>query len=121
MIWLSRVAEKGYIVVASQYRGIDGGEGTEEFGGADVHDVKNILKAARSLPEADLNKNFIMGHSRGGMMTYLSIKDNRDYKAAVILAGECNLKKGLEGWPDFEKRVFEEVIPNYNKATKPSA
>lgn len=118
LIWLSRIAEKGYIVVASQYRGVDGGEGVEEFGGDDVHDVKNILKVARSLPYADLNRNFVMGHSRGGMMTYLAIKDNHDYKAAVILAGECDLKKGLVAWPDFEKRVFTEVIPNYNESTK---
>ncbi|MCK4561808.1 MAG: hypothetical protein KAT78_02790, partial [Flavobacteriaceae bacterium] len=33
---LARVASWGYVVAASQYRGNDGGEGKEEFGGKDV-------------------------------------------------------------------------------------
>src|SRR5205085_227048 len=39
----------GFVVLASQYRGNDGGEGREEYGGADVRDVLNLIPLARSL------------------------------------------------------------------------
>src|SRR5712691_7115675 len=34
-----RLASDGFVILASQYRGNDGGEGREELGGADVNDV----------------------------------------------------------------------------------
>ena len=34
VVWLGSMAERGYVVIASQYRGVAGGEGMEEFGGA---------------------------------------------------------------------------------------
>jgi hypothetical protein len=37
------------VVVASQYRGNGGGEGHEEFGGAEVHDILNLIPLAKSL------------------------------------------------------------------------
>jgi predicted acyl esterase len=43
-----RLASEGFVVLASQYRGVDGGEGQEEFGGADVHDILNLVPVARS-------------------------------------------------------------------------
>jgi dipeptidyl aminopeptidase/acylaminoacyl peptidase len=37
------LVDAGYVVIASQYRGNAGGEGKEEFGGADVDDVLNLI------------------------------------------------------------------------------
>lgn len=36
-----------FVVIASQYRGVDGGEGSDEYGGGDVHDVLNLVPLAR--------------------------------------------------------------------------
>src|SRR5439155_6293397 len=36
-------ASSGFIILASQYRGNDGGEGKDELGGADVDDVVNVV------------------------------------------------------------------------------
>src|SRR5262245_51880221 len=47
------LASQGFVILASQYRGNDGGEGREEFGGEDVDDVTTLLSVAASLPEAD--------------------------------------------------------------------
>lgn len=113
MVWLARFAAKGFVIVASQYRGNDGGEGHDEFGGADVHDVLNLIVAAKTLPKVDANRIYMMGHSRGGMQTYLTLKADHEIKAAAVLSGECDLKRGLEAWPDFEKNVYAEIIPNY--------
>src|SRR5262249_24238697 len=43
-----RYVASGFVVIGSQYRGIDGGEGREEFGGADLHEVMNLILLARS-------------------------------------------------------------------------
>jgi len=54
---LAKFASWGYVVVASQYRGNAGGEGQEEFGGADVADVLNLIPLLESLPgEADATR-----------------------------------------------------------------
>jgi dipeptidyl aminopeptidase/acylaminoacyl peptidase len=113
MIWLSKLSQKGYVVVASQYRGVNGEKGNDEFGGKDVDDVLNIIKVAKTLPQADSKNIFMAGHSRGGMETYLALKADSEIKAAVTLAGECDLAAGLKSRPTFEKDVYEEMIPNY--------
>lgn len=113
LLWLNKLAQKGYLVAASQYRGVDGSEGNDEFGGADVDDVRNIALLAERLPEAASGRTYIAGHSRGGMMTYLTLKGSHEFKAAAVLAGECDLQRGLQDWPAFEKEVYEQLIPNY--------
>jgi dipeptidyl aminopeptidase/acylaminoacyl peptidase len=44
-----RFAADGFVVLASQYRGVDGGEGVGQFGGADINDVRNLLGVAELL------------------------------------------------------------------------
>ena len=89
--YLSLLASKGYVILASQYRGNDGGEGHEEFGGRDVNDVLNLIPLAKSLPFADSSKMVMLGYSRGGMMTYLAMKEGAPIKAAAIVSGISDL------------------------------
>jgi len=79
-----RLALDGFVVLASQYRGVDGGEGKEEFGGAEVDDVKNLLPVAVSLGYVDMNNVFLLGWSRGGMETALALKQGMKVNAAAI-------------------------------------
>ncbi|HYX30883.1 MAG TPA: hypothetical protein VE863_20260, partial [Pyrinomonadaceae bacterium] len=55
-----RYVSNGFVVIGSQYRGIDGGEGREEFGGADLHDVMNLIPVAKSLGYVDMNNVFMI-------------------------------------------------------------
>ncbi len=106
---LAYLASAGYLVVASQYRGVDGGEGREEFGGADVHDILNLMPLARSLPYADPQRVVMLGDSRGGMMTYLAIKSGAPLKAAVVIGAPSDLEESYRERSAFGK-VLEELI-----------
>lgn len=109
-----RMASWGYVVVASQYRGNDGGEGMEEFGGKDVNDVLNLIPVLEFLPKADTSRIGMEGASRGGMMTYISLKRTCRLKAAVVTAGVADLVKGISQRPEMEKFVYAELIPDYS-------
>lgn len=84
--------EAGYVAVATQYRGNGGGEGQEDFGGDDVHDVSNLITLLQADPAVDPDRIGMFGGSRGGMMTYIAIKNealqgNQRIRAAVTRGG----------------------------------
>ena len=108
----------GFVVVASQYRGNDGGEGKEEFGGADVNDVLNLIPLARSLGYADMNNIFMFGWSRGGMMTYLALKKGIPVNAAVVGGGVTDLFDESKKRPGLVANVYKELIPDFDKNTE---
>ena len=112
-ILLSKIASWGYVVIASNYRGSSNSEGMEEFGGADVNDVLNLIPLAQQLQEADTDRMGIYGHSRGGMMTYLALTKTCKFKAAIIGAGLSNAFRNIEMRPEMEEHVFSELVPNY--------
>jgi len=110
---LAEISSKGYVIVASQYRGNDGGEGREEFGGKDLNDVLNLIPLLANLPQADTSKIGMLGWSRGGMMTYLALCKTTKIKAAVVGSGVTDLIKSLETRPDFDTAVYAPLIPGY--------
>lgn len=111
---LAKFASWGYVVVASQYRGNMGGEGQEEFGGADVQDVLNLIPLLESLPkEADSSRIGMIGFSRGGLMTYLALTGTDRMKAAAVVAGVGDSRSGIDKRPDMETYVYAELIPDY--------
>jgi dipeptidyl aminopeptidase/acylaminoacyl peptidase len=85
LVDFEQLSDKGFVVLASQYRGNDGGEGHEELGGADLDDVSNLLETAKSLPYVDTRNLFMYGVSRGGMMTFLEMKRNFPMNAAAVV------------------------------------
>lgn len=112
---LSKIASWGYVVVASRYRGNGGGEGKEEFGGADVNDVLNLIPLLSALPKADASRIGMYGRSRGGMMTYLSLTRTDRIAAAIVDAGMADAFDNIARRPEMEKNVFAQLVPNYEK------
>ncbi|MGH8772654.1 MAG: alpha/beta hydrolase family protein, partial [Burkholderiales bacterium] len=104
----------GFVVIASQYRGNDGGEGREEFGGADVKDVLNLVPLARSLGYADTNNIFMYGHSRGAMMTLLAIKEGCPIRAAAVVGVSSDLEIESARRPELA-RMESELIPGFDE------
>jgi len=90
-----------------------GGEGVEEFGGADVDDLLNLIPLLESEPSADASRLGIYGGSRGGLMTYLALSQTDRFSAAVIRAGVSDLISWQQERPEMAE-VFQELIPGYD-------
>jgi len=121
-----QMASWGYVVFASQYRGNAGSEGKEELGGSDVNDILNLIPLADELPFADKNNWGIEGWSRGGMMTYLALLKNPNFKCGVLIGAISNFRsyaesnsninsiyKKIIGEKDFGKKLDERTIINF--------
>jgi dipeptidyl aminopeptidase/acylaminoacyl peptidase len=113
VLWLGTMANWGYVVIASQYRGVAGGEGIEEFGGADINDVLNLIPILDSIPEADASRIGMWGASRGGLMTYLALAKTDRIRAAVIPAGLSDSYDMVERRPGMETNVYSELVPDW--------
>ena len=74
----------------------------------DLHDVLNLIKVARTIPYIDANNIFMVGHSRGGMMTYLVLKDGSisGLRAAAVIAGPTDLFAAL---PRLSHRIHRQA------------
>jgi dipeptidyl aminopeptidase/acylaminoacyl peptidase len=114
LVDFTRLAEKGFVVLASQYRGNDGGEGHEELGGTDLDDVSNLLETAKSLPYADTTNVFMYGVSRGGMMTFLEMKRNFPINAAAVVGAVYDLAAFGQRAPGVLAEAVK-LIPDYEQ------
>lgn len=100
-------------VLASNYRGNMGSEGQEEFGGADVRDVLNLIDAGTQQPWWDGENIFMLGWSRGGMMTYRAIAEGAKLNAAAVGAGITDAFQLVEARPELVEHVLTKRAPDY--------
>jgi len=105
------IANEGYVVFASNYRGNMGSEGMDELGGKDINDVLNLIPLADELEFADTSKWGMEGWSRGGMMTFIALtKSKIKFKAVMIVGGVSNLHCSDKNSP-YLKLVSEKIFP----------
>lgn len=112
-LFVGQIAGWGYVAVASQYRGVAGGEGKDEFGGADIADILNLLPLIDTLPKADPSRIGMYGWSRGGMMTYLALTRTDRIAAAVVGAGTADLFDTVKRRPEMDTMVLSQLVPGY--------
>jgi dipeptidyl aminopeptidase/acylaminoacyl peptidase len=111
--WQAALVDRGYVVIAPQYRGGGGGEGRDEFGGADVADVMNVFPLAESLGYVDMRNAFMHGHSRGGTMTYLALKAGAPVRAAAVTSGVADFAARTRFTPWVADSVDRVLMPDY--------
>ncbi len=88
--YVDRLAQSGYIVFRSDYRGHDQSEGeaTGAYGNPSyVIDVLNAVASLKRFPDADPARIGMWGHSMGGYITLRSMVISPEIKAGVIWAG----------------------------------
>lgn len=88
---MHRLASEGFVVLASQYRGYDGGEGKDEVGGADTNDVLNLFPLARSLGYVDMERVFMFGFSRGAQMTLQAVRRGAPVRAVGVVGAPTDM------------------------------
>ena len=115
-----RLAQAGYLVIAPMLRGSGGAGGRDEMGGADVHDLLNIVEPLRALGYADLDHLYLYGESRGAIMSMIALREHFPARAAAVygltsdfatMVGEGAPGRAIAGkiWPDFATREAEIV------------
>lgn len=103
-------ASTNRIVIASQYRGADGGTGNDEFGGKDLNDVKTLIDMCENTFKfADMNDFCIAGVSRGGMMSYMTARTDSRIKGIIAISAVSDLAKAYEEREDM-KNILENSI-----------
>lgn len=106
---------KNYTVVSSMLRG-GVSEGKDEFGGADVNDVKNLMNFLPQLAqELGINLHpscvFMLGPSRGGLQMFLTLAHfpelQKRINKVVALSAILDLHQLIQDRPKDMKRMLE--------------
>jgi dipeptidyl aminopeptidase/acylaminoacyl peptidase len=105
-----RYASHGFHVFGSQYRGVLGGTGMEEYGGEEVADVLRLIDISQEHPGVIRGGVYMVGHSRGGMMTYLCCKEDNRIVAAAVAAGLADCVDMFHRREQAMKDVFLDLV-----------
>ena len=105
--YLAQSSEK--IIFATQYRGVDGGTGSDEFGGADLHDVLKLIDLCEEFIFVDKEQLYMIGVSRGGMMTYMAVREDERIKKAAVVSGLADSFMSYEEREDMQ-HVYNALV-----------
>lgn len=109
---MNRLAARGYVVLASQFRGEGGSEGRPDYGGGDAEDALALIRLAEGLASADASRAGMLGFSRGGLTTYAALARSRRIAAAVIQGGPVDLVDDPRR-AEFDRFVYPDAVPGY--------
>jgi dipeptidyl aminopeptidase/acylaminoacyl peptidase len=108
------MARRGFVVFAPFYRGNEGGEGREDFGGEDRHDVHCAIPMLQSMPEVEPGPVALIGFSRGAVNALLTAKECEGAGPVVIWGGVSDLFQTYEERVDL-RRMLKRVVGNPRK------
>ncbi len=107
---------KNYTVISTTYRG-GVSEGKDEFGGAEVADIKNLFDFIPEIEkqlhiEFKPNKTYMLGCSRGGFEMFLALArfPELQYKVdkVVALSSVLDLRQLMKDRPDMKEMFIKE-------------
>jgi dipeptidyl aminopeptidase/acylaminoacyl peptidase len=131
--------ERGYVVVAPQYRGSTGYSANFynaiDYGGKEVDDVYSAVDFIKStLPHVDPERLGIIGWSHGGFITsHILFRENQPFKAGAPIVPVTNLffrlshsgpnytngfstQPGILGMPHEQRAIYVERSPVFKAA-----
>ena len=108
-----------YIVVGSQYRGADGSDGEDQFGGKDLDDIIKLIDLCQNdFKFINMDDFCVAGISRGGMMTYMAARKDKRIKRIIAASAVSDLFESYESRGDM-RDVLKETI-GFTPKEKPS-
>jgi dipeptidyl aminopeptidase/acylaminoacyl peptidase len=107
IMYTSKLAAQGYIIIGSNFRKED------EFGGAEINDVLCLTETIKEIKNCDTTRIGMFGWSRGGITTYQSLRKTNKIKTAIIGNGVSDLFSTIKERPEMEFNPISECIPNY--------
>jgi dipeptidyl aminopeptidase/acylaminoacyl peptidase len=108
------LAQRGYAVFAPFYRGNEGGEGREDFGGEDRYDLFHAVTLVQSLPEVIPGPVPLLGFSRGALMALLAGAFCPGAGPIVVWGGVSDLSDTYEERVDL-RRMLKRVVGHPQK------
>ncbi|AWB44211.1 S9 family peptidase [Paenibacillus sp. CAA11] len=107
--WMESFCRHGYIVFAPCYRGNEGGEGRDEFGGADLEDVASTYRFLQQLVFVNPAEISIMGFSRGAINAAQAASQLKDVHRLILWGGVSDLAQTYEQRVDL-RRMLKRVL-----------
>ena len=112
MLEFHRLADRGYVVLASYFRGEGGSEGQPDMGGGDVRDTLALLQFAAARSYADSERIGMIGLSRGGGVTYGALTCTQAIDAAVVIGAPTDHLSSPRR-AEFDEHVYPHTLRNY--------
>ncbi|NMO97789.1 alpha/beta hydrolase family protein [Paenibacillus lemnae] len=109
MDWLQQFAGHGCIVFAPAYRGNEGSEGRDEFGGSDMQDVLNALHWLKRLEWINPERIHFLGFSRGTINAAYAAVHAEKAASLILWGGVSDLALTYEERVDL-RRMMKRVI-----------
>lgn len=109
MHWMEQFARYGYVIFAPSYRGNEGGEGYDQFGGEDKEDVLSAFRLLQSLPFVNSEQISVMGFSRGAINATLAAVEETQVHRLILWSGVSDLAQTYEERVDL-RRMLKRVL-----------
>lgn len=106
--WVESFAKAGFVTFAPTYRGNEGSEGRDQFGGEDRNDVNQAFKILTNLSFVDKKTISIMGFSRGSINATLSAIEMPTHRL-ILWSGVSDLEATYRERIDL-RRMLKRVI-----------
>ena len=98
------------VVIASQYRGTDGGTGTDEFGGKDLDDIIKLIDfSENNFLFVSMDDYCTVGVSRGGMMSYMASQQDKRIKKIIAISAVSDLFQTYNDREDMQKILYNYI------------
>ncbi|KOR89857.1 alpha/beta hydrolase family protein [Paenibacillus solani] len=107
--WIEEFAAQGYAVFAPAYRGNEGSEGRDEFGGADTRDVITAIEWLSHLSWIDDSRIHLLGFSRGAINAAVAAAVSPQISKMILWSGVSDLAQTYEERIDL-RRMMKRVI-----------
>jgi len=106
---IAQFASQGFVVFAPYYRGNRGGEGRDEFAGADRQDAVNAVDVLKQNPNTNVEKIHLFAFSRGGIMALWTAILRDDITSVVTWSGVSDIVFTYKERKDM-RRMMKRVI-----------